>query len=91
MTNPVVINKILSDSTERFDRTKKFAYYRAISTLQEHVLVSQHECWVEQYTRQNDMWSYRSYSDIEQILKLESVNCEVPLSGILYERTKLTS
>ena len=82
LTNPVVIIEILSNSTERFDRTKKFAYYRAISTLQEYVLVSQHECWVEQYTHQNDMWSYRSHGDMDQILKLESVNCELPLSEI---------
>lgn len=82
LTNPVIVIEILSDSTERFDRTKKFAYYRAIPTLQEYILVSQHECWVEQYIRQNDMWGYKSYDGLEQILKLESVNFELPLSEI---------
>ena len=38
LTNPVIVIEILSDSTERFDRTKKFAYYRAIPTLQEYIL-----------------------------------------------------
>ena len=82
LTNPVVIIEILSDSTERFDRTKKFAYYRTIPTLQEYILVSQYECWVEQYIRQNDMWGYQSYDGLDRILKLQSFNFELPLSEI---------
>lgn len=80
--NPVAIIEILSDSTERFDRTKKFAYYRTIPTLQEYILVSQYECWVEQYIRQNNMWSYRAYGEMDQILSFGAVNCELPLSEI---------
>jgi Uma2 family endonuclease len=82
LVNPVVIMEILSDSTELFDRTKKFFHYRKIPTLQEYILVSQHECWVEKYTRQNDIWKYQSYEGINQILKIESAECELPLSEI---------
>jgi len=82
LINPVVIMEILSDSTELFDRTKKFFHYRKIPTLQEYILVSQHECWVEKYTRQNDIWRYQSYEGIDQILKIESADCELPLSEI---------
>jgi Uma2 family endonuclease len=82
LVNPVVIMEILSDSTELFDRTKKFFHYRKIPTLQEYILVSQHECWVEKYTRQNDIWKYQSYEGIDQILKIESADCELPLSEI---------
>ena len=82
LTNPVVIIEILSDSTERFDRTKKFFYYRKIPTLQEYILVSQHECWIEKYTRQNDIWSYQSYEGLDQTLTIVSADCELPLSEI---------
>jgi len=82
LINPVVIMEILSDSTELFDRTKKFFHYRKIPTLQEYILVSQHECWVEKYTRQNDIWRYQSYEGIDQSLKIESADCELPLSEI---------
>ena len=61
LTNPVVIIEILSDSTEAFDRGKKFAYYRAIPTLKEYILVSQNECHVEQYICIDDGWKYRFY------------------------------
>ena len=82
LINPVVIMEILSDSTELFDRTKKFSHYRKIPTLQEYILVSQHEYWVEKYTRQNDIWGYQSYEGIDQTLKIESADCELPLSEI---------
>lgn len=82
LTNPVVIIEILSDSTERFDRTKKFSYYRKIPTLLEYILVSQHDCWVEKYTRRNDIWGYQSYEGLDQVLTVESANYELPLSEI---------
>ena len=84
LTNPIAIIEILSDSTEAFDRGKKFAYYRAISTLQEYILISQYEYHVEQYTRMDDGWKYRFYVNTDQVLKIESVNCKLPLSEIYF-------
>src|SRR5262249_48856232 len=43
ITNPVVLVEVLSDSTEAYDRGKKFAHYRQIPSLREYVMVSQHE------------------------------------------------
>ncbi len=83
LTNPVVIMEILSDSTEAFDRGKKFAYYQTIPTLQEYILVSQKKYHVEQYIRSdNGKWEYRSYESPDQMLNMESVNCDVLLSEI---------
>jgi Uma2 family endonuclease len=86
LTNPVIIMEILSESTEAFDRGKKFAYYRKIPTLQEYILISQTEYHVEQYIRCDDgKWEYRSYEGAGQILKMESVQCELPLSEIYWD------
>ena len=86
LTNPVVIMEILSDSTEAFDRGKKFAYYRATPTLQEYILVSQDEYHVEQFIRcDHGKWEYCSYKGIDQTLKVASVNCELPLSEIYWD------
>ncbi len=86
LTNPVVIMEILSESTEAFDRGKKFAYYRAIPTLQEYILVSQDEYHVEQFIRgDGGKWEYRSYEGEDRILKMESVNCQLPLSEIYWD------
>lgn len=83
LTNPVIVMEILSDSTEAFDRGKKFAYYQAIPTLQEYILVSQYEYFIEQFIRKdNGKWEYGSYKGTDQVLKMESVNCELLLSEI---------
>jgi Uma2 family endonuclease len=51
LLNPTVVIEVLSDTTERFDRGGKFAGYRAIETVRQILLVSQHERRVEVYTR----------------------------------------
>nr|WP_320013594.1 Uma2 family endonuclease [uncultured Desulfobacter sp.] len=86
LTNPVIIMEILSESTEAFDRGKKFAYYQKIPTLQEYILISQTEYHVEQYIRRDDgKWEYRSYEGAGQVLKMESVQHELPLSEIYWD------
>ncbi|WP_286819851.1 Uma2 family endonuclease, partial [Desulfobacter sp. UBA2225] len=63
LTNPVIIMEILSDSTEAFDRGDKFAYYRAIPTLKEYILISQKKIRVEQFIlRDDNKWEYRVLS-----------------------------
>ena len=86
LTNPVVIIEILSDSTEAFDRRKKFNYYQNISSLKDYVLISQDKYRVEQYTRQEkkNSWEYRSLNDIDQNLIIKSADCDVPLSEIYW-------
>lgn len=85
LKNPVVIIEILSDSTEAFDRGDKFEYYKAIPSLQEYILVSQKKHWVGQFTRKDSgKWEYGSYQSMDQVLKMESIDCELPLSEIYW-------
>ena len=51
VTNPVVIIEVLSESTERYDREEKFAYFRSLPSLQEYVLVSQDDVAIEVFRR----------------------------------------
>lgn len=83
LTNPVVIIEILSDSTEAFDRGDKFEYYKAIPTLQEYILVSPKKIWVGQFIRKDGgKWEYGSYQGADHIFKIESINCQLPLSEL---------
>jgi Uma2 family endonuclease len=51
ITNPCVIVEVLSDSTERDDRGWKFRDYRTLTSLDEHVLVSQDTRRIEIFRR----------------------------------------
>jgi Uma2 family endonuclease len=51
VTNPAVVIEVLSDSTERYVRAEKFAYFRSLPSLEEYVLVSQDEVAIEVFRR----------------------------------------
>lgn len=81
--NPIVIVEILSESTEAYDRGKKFKLYRALESLQEYVLISSLSMSVECFTRQADgAWNYRAKTALEDTLDLDSVNCHLRLADV---------
>lgn len=78
--------EVLSESTERYDRGRKFGLYRTIESPAEYVLVAQDECRVEQYTKQQDgrrlLTDHRSPEDV---VELDSLQCTLRLSEV-YEK-----
>jgi Uma2 family endonuclease len=83
LINPTLLVEVLSQSTERYDRIAKTSYYRTIDSLQEHLLVAQHEVRVEQYLRQpNGQWSQTQYTSPESVVQLTSIDCSLKLSDI---------
>jgi len=83
VTNPTVLVEVLSNSTEAYDRGRKFEHYRQIVTLQEYRLVSQTEPRIEQFVRQSDdRWLLIEAAGIEKNLELPSLKITVALSKI---------
>ena len=80
---PKIIVEVLSESTERFDRGKKFQYYRTIPSLQEYILISSQEYLIESFRRtKNDLWTLQTYEGLDAILRIESLAIDAPLSEI---------
>lgn len=89
LLNPTVLVEVLSDSTERYDRGRKFGLYRTIDSLAEYVLVAQDECRVEQYVRQPDgRWLLTDHRSPEASVELTSIRCTLKLSEV-YEKVSL--
>lgn len=83
LLNPVLLIEVLSDSTEGYDRGKKFQHYRSIESLREYVLVSQNEARVEKYLRQGDgFWVLSEAVGLESAIELESIECRLDLKEI---------
>jgi Uma2 family endonuclease len=83
LLNPQVIIEVLSDSTEAYDRGKKFENYRQIPTCQEYLMVSQREPRIEQFIRQpNGEWSLKEAHGLEAKLKLQSLGIVLMLSEV---------
>ena len=83
LTNPTVIVEVLSPTTEKDDRGMKFHQYRTIPSLQEYVLISQSGPIVEIFSRNPEpFWRYRAIDELSGTVHLESLQCELAMSGI---------
>lgn len=83
LLNPILIVEVLSESTERYDRTTKMKHYRRIPSLREYVMIARDEVSVERYVRQsNGRWLLNEYDDPASALGLECLGVEIPLATI---------
>ena len=83
---PRVVFEVLSDSTERYDRTRKFGYYRQCESLEEYVLVNTESQLVEVYRRTDEWWGlFRMYGPSDA-LELTTLGVRISVAT-LYERT----
>jgi Uma2 family endonuclease len=83
LLNPALIVEVLSDSTEAYDRGKKFEHYRTLNSLSDYLLVAQDSPRVEHYVRQpNDKWLLTPYKDLESAIAPSSVPCTLSLIEI---------
>lgn len=90
LLNPILIAEVLSDSTEGYDRGKKFENYRQIPSFQEYLLVSQKEPRVEQFIRQaNGEWILKEAVGLEAEVKLRSLGIALRLAEV-FAKVKFT-
>lgn len=83
LTNPTVVIEVLSDSTERYDRTTKFRHYKALPSLTEYALVAQDEPLVERYTRTPaGRWERDDFVGLDASLELAAAAVRVPLADV---------
>jgi Uma2 family endonuclease len=88
LLNPTVIVEVLSPSTERKDRGKKFVAYRTMDSLREYVLVDSESVLVEVFSRRDDQWVLTAARDRQAAVRLQAIDCELPLERI-YARVEV--
>lgn len=88
ISNPTVIIEVLSPSTALKDHNEKLHEYTKIESVQEYVLISQHEVKVERYLRQSDgNWLYTLLSGLSASIELPSIDCSLDLAKV-YDKTR---
>jgi Uma2 family endonuclease len=89
ISNPTLIVEVMSDTTENFDRDKKFLAYLQAESLKEYVLIAQHTPRVVSYFRQPDgTWSFAFAEGKEAVARLRSLQIDLPLSEV-YAKVEL--
>ena len=87
--NPILIVEVLSDSTQDYDRGRKFEQYRSLSSFKEYVLIAQDRCHIEHFVRQPDnRWLLAETNKIEDTLHLSSIDCTLALTEV-YDKVAL--
>ncbi len=77
---PRVIVEVLSESTEAYDRGKKFGYYQACPHIQEYVLIDTEYQAIEVFRRTSQLWTYQVYGPGEEI-ELTSLGIRVSFAA----------
>ena len=95
VVNPTLIVEVLSPSTERYDRTEKFWNYQGLASFSDYLLISQDAPAVEHFFRrtvagQSSQWLYEAYKGLDAVVRLPTLNIEIPLSEI-YEKIDFPS
>lgn len=88
MQSPRLVIEVLSPSTERYDRGKKFSYYRACPTIQEYVLIDSQSQEIQIYRREKvRLWTLHIYGPGDEV-ELNSLNIHFPFAQV-YENVEL--
>ncbi|HLO47932.1 MAG TPA: Uma2 family endonuclease [Kamptonema sp.] len=88
ITNPKAIVEVFSKSTQGYDKSDKFDYYRSIPTVEEYILIHQNQVYVEQfYKTGTKRWSLGEYDAEDEAIALNSVPFQISLADV-YNKVK---
>ncbi len=91
LMNPVFVVEVTSPSSEDRDRLDKLGYYYDIPSVEAYLIVDQHRVCAELYTRGDAGWQSQIYTEMDDVISLAMLDCELPLDqvyrGIAFEET----
>jgi Uma2 family endonuclease len=83
LVNPALIGEILSESTEAYDRGKKFVSYQSVSTFREYLLIAQDRPYITHYVWQSDKsWLRTDIEGLGNEIELVTITCKLSLREI---------
>lgn len=83
LLNPVVLIEVLSDSTEAYDRGKKFEHYRTIPSLQHYVLIAQDRHSIDCFTKStNESWNLTTSQGLDGKINLDAIDSELAVAEV---------
>ena len=90
LLNPTVLIEVLSESTEAYDRGKKFDHYRTLASVSDYLLVSQDQHKIEHFVRQADnRWLFSAHTALDDVVEVTSIACTLPLQDV-YDKVELS-
>lgn len=92
LLNPILVVEVTSPSSIEHDRVAKRDLYREVPSIQGYLIIDQHRVCAELYTRADVGWLLQVFTDPDDVIPLEMLNCELPLAevyrGISFEEAQ---
>ncbi len=70
-----MIVEVTSESTGLSDRTTKLGACKRMPSVQEVLIIDQHQVRIEHHTRMVNGWFVQEFSDLAETITLESLGC----------------
>ena len=82
LINPYVVLEVTSPSSITRDRSEKLEYYFSVPSIEACLIVDQHRFCAELYTREDAGWQRQAFTELDDVISLAMLDCELPLSEV---------
>jgi Uma2 family endonuclease len=83
LLNPTIIVEVTSDTTEDYDRGKKFLHYQSIAELRDYLIVSHRERRIDHFHREGDgQWRLTTHTTVESRIELPDLERSFRLGDV---------
>ena len=94
LLNPTLVVEVTSPSSIDYDRGTKRELYGDVPSIAAYLVIDQHRALVELYTRIETGWQLQRFADLDDVVPLEALDCDLPLvdiyRGIVFEEDART-
>lgn len=88
LLNPTFVMEITSLSSVLYDHVDKLGHYRELASLKAYLIISHDRIRADLYTRSGDQWTLRAYTDQDDVIPLQALDCLLALEQV-YSGTEL--
>ncbi len=82
LMNPCFVLEVTSPSSEDRDRHYKLDYNYEVPSIEGYLIVDQDRIGAELYTRGDSGWRRQAFTELDDVISLDMLNCELPLAEI---------
>ena len=84
LLNPVFVLEVTSPSSESYDRGEKLAFYFDLPSIEAYLIVDQERLRADLYTRAEGGWLLRLFTQPDDVIPLQALNCELRLADVYH-------
>ena len=82
LLNPIMTVEVTSPASYFTDRAEKLSFYSSIPSMRLYLIVDQDQVDVELHSKTDEGWLRQIYSDLDDVIRLEPLDCSLPLAEV---------